>query len=55
MSLLRFGDVIIQKISLKDTHHMENVPSNKTKALAKSMTMGIWVVGTSNQLFRRGS
>ena len=54
MSLLRFGDLSIQKISLKDTH-MENVPSNKTKALAKSATMGIWVVSASNQLFRRGS
>ena len=38
----------------KDTHS-ENTPSNKTQALTKSMNMGIWVVGTSNQLFIRGS
>ena len=30
-------------------------PSNKTAALTKSMNMDSWVVGTSNQLFRRGS
>ena len=29
--------------------------SNKTPALTKSENMGIWVVGTSNQLFIRGS
>ena len=29
----------------------EKAPSNKTQALAKSMNMGIWVVGASNQLF----
>ena len=29
--------------------------SNKTPALTKSMNMVIWVVGTSNQLFIRGS
>ena len=33
---------------------MEKAPSNKTTALAKSANMGIWVVGTSNQLFIRG-
>ena len=26
-----------------------------TPALTKSMNMGIWLVNTSNQLFRRGS
>ena len=30
-------------------------PLNKTKGLTKSMNMNIWVVGTSNQLFIRGS
>ena len=30
-------------------------PSNKTPALMKSMKMDIWVVSTTNQLFRRGS
>ena len=39
---------------LKDTHR-EKALSNKTPALTKSRHMGIWVVGTSNQLFIRGS
>ena len=39
---------------VKDTHR-EKAPSNKTPALTKSMNMDIWVVGTPNQLFRRGS
>ena len=39
---------------LKDTHR-EKVPWNKTLALTKSMNMDIWVVGTANQLFTRGS
>ena len=38
----------------KDTHK-EKAPSNKTPALTKSMNLNIWVVGTSNQLFMRGS
>ena len=38
----------------KDTHR-EKVPSNKIPARTKSVNMGIWVVGTSNQHFRRGS
>ena len=38
----------------KDTHR-EKAPSNKTPALTKSTDMGIWVVGTTNQLFVRGS
>ena len=38
----------------KDTH-TENAPWNKTQALTKSMNVGIWVIGTSNQLFVRGS
>ena len=33
----------------------EKVTSNKTPAFTKSMSMFIWVVGTSNQLFIRGS
>ena len=40
--------------TLKGTHR-ENTPSNKTPALTESMYMGIWVVGTSNQLFLRSS
>ena len=30
-------------------------PSNKTQALTKRVNMDIWVVGTTNQLFIRGS
>ena len=39
---------------VKDSHR-EKAPSNKTPALTKKMNMGIWVVGTSNQLSIRGS
>ena len=39
---------------LKDTHK-EKQPANNTTALTKSRNMGIWVIGTSNQLFIRGS
>ena len=38
----------------KDTHR-KKVPSNKTPALKKSTNVGIWVVGTSNEVFTRGS
>ena len=38
-----------------DDTHWEKAPWNKPPAIAKSMNMGIWVVGTSNQLFLRGS
>ena len=37
---------------LKDTHR-EKAPSNETPVLTKSTNMGIWVLGTSNQLFMR--
>ena len=39
---------------LKDTH-MEKTPSNKAPALTESTNIGIWVVGTTNQLFIRVS
>ena len=38
----------------KDTHR-KKAPSNETPAPTKSKNMGIWVVGTTNQLFMRGS
>ena len=44
----------LQLIPLKNTHR-EKAPSNETPALTKSTNMGIWVVGTTNQLFIRGS
>ena len=43
-----------QNLQIKDTH-LEKVPSNKTPALTKSTNVGIWVVGTSNQVFLGGS
>ena len=39
---------------IKDTHR-EKATSNKTPVLKKSTNMGMWDVGTSNQLFARGS
>ena len=41
-------------IELKDAHR-ENAHTNETPVLTKSMNMDIWVVGTSNQSFLRGS
>ena len=35
-------------------YFIKKAPSNKTPLLTKSTNMGIWVVGTSNQLFIRG-
>ena len=48
------SEVINFVINLKDTHK-EKAPSYKTPVLTKSTNMGILVVGTSNQLFIRGS
>ena len=39
---------------IKDTYR-EKVPSSKTPALTKSRIIVIWVTGTSDQLFVRGS
>ena len=49
-----FFDDNVNHELIKDTHR-EKASSNKTPALTKSRNMGIWVVGTSNQLFIRGS
>ena len=35
--------------------YTEKAPSNKTPVLIRSTNMGIWVIGTSNQPFKRGS
>ena len=40
--------------SVKDTHREKTI-LNETPALTNSMNMDIWVVGTLNQLFIRGS
>ena len=45
---------ICLKFKLEDTHR-EKAPSNKTPALTKSTNMGVWAVGTLNQLFIRSS
>ena len=45
---------ICLNFKLEDTHR-EKAPSNKTPALTKSTNMVIWVIGTTNQLFIRGS
>ena len=34
---------------------MEKAPSNKNPTLTKSMDIDIWVAGTSNRIFIRGS
>ena len=41
-------------VIIKDTHR-EKTPSNKIPVLTKSTNIGIWVFGTSNQLFIGGS
>ena len=48
--LLVAGKCYLFEKSLKDTHRKKAM-SNKTPALAKSMNIDIWVVGTSNQCF----
>ena len=47
-------DKIYLNYYVKDTHR-EEAPSNKIPTLTKSTNMGIWFVGTSNQLIIRGS
>ena len=39
---------------IKDTRR-EKAASNKAPVLRKSTNMGVWAVGTLNQLFIRGS
>ena len=41
--------------SLPLDNHRTNALTNKTLVLMKSMNMAIWVIGTLNQLFIRGS
>ena len=45
---------INKNLPFKDTHK-ENTISNKNQVFAKSMNMGVWVVGASHQLFIRDS
>ena len=47
-NILRKKSMVDQR--LKDTHR-EKAPLIETPALTKSTNMGIWVVGTTNQLF----
>ena len=41
-------------VSIYWGYSQRKAPSNETPALTKGRNMGIWVVGTSNQLFIRG-
>ena len=54
--LIKIWNRIVGMIFLrfKNTQR-EEAPPHKTPVLRKSRNMGIWVVGTSNQLFIRGS
>ena len=51
--LLTSAEIFQRKSLLKDTHR-ENTLSYKTQAPTKSMNMDTWVIGTLNQLFRKG-
>ena len=53
-SFLSKQDNKLYKSRLKDTHR-EKALSNETAAHTKSTNMDIWIVGTTNQLFIRGS
>ena len=46
------GYITLKYLDVKDNHR-KNTPSNKV--LTKSMNMRIWEIGSSNQLFKRGS
>ena len=46
--------LILVEITFK-VNYREKAPSNKTPALTKSMNMETCVVGTTNQVFMRGS
>ena len=52
--LIKNSTIHILNMLFKDTHG-EKAPSNKTQASTKSMSMDIWVVGTLNLVFVRGS
>ena len=54
MKLLFDGTTFSEPRHFKDTHR-EKAPSYKTPAIRKSTNMGVWAVGTLNQLFIRGS
>ena len=57
MILKHYGNEIVSNSSRKDVilcyRHREKIHSNETPVLMNSMNMDIWVVGTSNQLFKR--
>ena len=42
-------------VQLIEGTHREKATSNKTAALAKNTNMSIFIVDTTNQLFKRGS
>ena len=51
---VQVGGSCCEFFRVKDTHR-EKALSNKTPALRKSTNMGVWTVGTLNQLFITGS
>ena len=51
---IKFSFDELKEEVLKDTHR-DKTPSYKTPVLRKSRNMGVWAVGTLNQLFMRGS
>ena len=53
---MRFTNINVnERVNLFKDSHREKALSNKTPALSKSRNICIYVVGTSNQLFIRGS
>ena len=46
--------IIFFSCPFKGTHR-KNTPSNKTQVFTKSVNIDIWVTGTFNQLFEKGS
>ena len=52
--LSKFYSKIWVGFCLKDTHRVKAL-SNRTPTLTESMNVDIWVVGTLNKLFVRGS
>ena len=53
IKLLFDGTTFSEPRHFKDTHR-EKAPSYKTPAIRKSTNMGVWAVGTLNQLFVKG-
>ena len=55
LSVNEQGHLFLEKGNILKVTHREKAISNKLPSLTKSINVGIWVVGTINQLFMRGS